>query len=145
MSPTAPSQVAPWQIRPNARLRFQPNGRETPGRAHQFTLASLLLEGRQHSSAEWKWIRLSLVIVFSEPKSRQANLEQATTIMRAIALYVILAFSGCIIAAGFMTAPATAGKMDGKPSGKGLAHYEPAKNTMTNGQPSAKTKKPPAN
>ena len=50
------------------------------------------------------------------------------TIIRAIALFAIIAFSGCVIAAGFMTGPASAGKMDGKPGGgPNVAHYGPAK------------------
>jgi hypothetical protein len=60
------------------------------------------------------------------------------TIIRAIALFVLLAFSGCVIAAGFMTAPASAGKMNGKPGGRNVAHYGPTKNS------GAPTNKPPA-
>jgi hypothetical protein len=64
------------------------------------------------------------------------------TILRVVALFVIFAFSGCVIAAGFMTEPASANKMDGKPGGGwGVAHYGPAKGAAPNGQPPAKMKK----
>jgi hypothetical protein len=70
------------------------------------------------------------------------------TIMRAIALFVILAFSGCVIAAGFMTSPASAGKMNGKPggggAGSGMANYGPMKSSTPNAKPPANTKKPAA-
>ena len=57
---------------------------------------------------------------------------------RAIALSVILAFSGCVIVAGFMAAPASANKMDGKPGGgRNSAHY----GNSTSKPPA---KKPPA-
>ncbi|MEY9392028.1 hypothetical protein ABIF65_011814 [Bradyrhizobium japonicum] len=36
------------------------------------------------------------------------------SIVRAIVLFLILAFGGIVIAAGFMTSPASASKMDGK-------------------------------
>lgn len=54
-------------------------------------------------------------------------------IVRAIALFLILAFGGCLIATGFMSSPASANKMDGKPGGYG------SKNSANYG-----TKKPPA-
>jgi hypothetical protein len=61
------------------------------------------------------------------------------TILRAIALSVIVAFSGCVIAAGFMTSPASAGKMNGKPGGgPNVAHYGPSKT----GAPKPPAKKP---
>ena len=67
------------------------------------------------------------------------------TIMRATALFVMIAFSGCAIAAGFMAAPASANKMDGKPTGRGVAHYgPPAKSGTTNAEQPAKMKKPAA-
>jgi hypothetical protein len=65
------------------------------------------------------------------------------TILRVVALFVIFAFSGCVIAAGFMTAPASANKMNGKPGGgPNVAHYGPAKGGAPNGLPPARMKKP---
>jgi hypothetical protein len=52
------------------------------------------------------------------------------SILRAIALIVIVAFGGAMIAAGFMTSPASANKMDGKAGGygsRGSANYGPPK------------------
>lgn len=62
--------------------------------------------------------------------------------VRAIALFVIIAFGGTIIAAGIMTSPASAGKMNGKPGGgRNSAHYDtPSKGTA---KPPAATKKSP--
>jgi hypothetical protein len=53
--------------------------------------------------------------------------------IRAIAMFVILAFASCVIAA----APASAGKMNGKPGGRNSAHYD-----NPTGKPPAKMKKP---
>ncbi len=64
-------------------------------------------------------------------------------IVRAIALFVIVTFGGVVIAAGFMTAPASAGKMDGKPGGgRNTANYGPTKSATP--KPPAATKKTPA-
>jgi hypothetical protein len=58
--------------------------------------------------------------------------------IRAIAMFVILAFASCVIAAGFVAAPASANKMDGKPGGgRNSAHYG-----NSTGKPPAKMKKP---
>jgi hypothetical protein len=57
--------------------------------------------------------------------------------IRAIAMFVILAFASCVIAVGFMAAPASAGKMNGKPGGRNSAHYDNPTN-----KPPAKMKKP---
>jgi hypothetical protein len=57
--------------------------------------------------------------------------------MRAVALFVILAFASCVIVAGFMAAPASAGKMNGKPGGRNVANYD---NSTV--KPPAKMKKP---
>jgi hypothetical protein len=59
------------------------------------------------------------------------------SIVRAFALFVILAFGGAVIAAGFMTSPASANKMDGKPGGYG------SRTTANYGTPKAGTAKPP--
>jgi hypothetical protein len=62
--------------------------------------------------------------------------------IRAIAMFVILAFASCVIAAGFMAAPASAGKMNGKPGGgPNVAHYGNSTGNST-GKPPAKMKKP---
>jgi hypothetical protein len=64
------------------------------------------------------------------------------SIVRAITFIVIIAFGGAVIAAGFMTSPASAGKMNGKPGGgRNSAHYD----TPSNGtaKPPTSTKKPP--
>lgn len=46
------------------------------------------------------------------------------SVVRAIALFMILAFGGCLIATGFMTSPASANKMNGKPGGdRNSANY----------------------
>jgi hypothetical protein len=61
--------------------------------------------------------------------------------MRAIALFIILSLTSCVIAGGFMAAntPASANKMDGKPGGgRNVANYGPQK---TYSKPPAKTKK----
>ena len=47
-------------------------------------------------------------------------LEHPMSVIRVIALSVILAFGGCVIASGFLIAPASANKMDGKPGGAQL-------------------------
>ena len=60
------------------------------------------------------------------------------SIVRAIALFVILAFGGAVIAAGFMTSPASASKMDGKSGGWG------GRNTANYDTPKSGTAKPPA-
>jgi Spy/CpxP family protein refolding chaperone len=58
--------------------------------------------------------------------------------IRAIAMFVILAFASCVVAAGFMAAPASANKMDGKPGGgRNSAHYD-----NPTSKPPAKMKKP---
>jgi hypothetical protein len=80
---------------------------------------------------------------FERAKVSTSRFGAAMTIMRAIALFVILAFSGCVIAAGFMTSPASANKMDGKPGGANVARYGP-KSSPSNAKPPANTKKPPA-
>lgn len=59
------------------------------------------------------------------------------SIVRAIALFVILAFGGAVIAAGFMASPASASKMDGKAGGWG------GRNTASYGTPKSGTVKPP--
>jgi hypothetical protein len=66
------------------------------------------------------------------------------SVVRATALFVIVAFGGAMIATGFMTSPASAGKMNGKPGGRcNSAHYDaPSKGTGT-AKPSTATKKPP--
>lgn len=47
------------------------------------------------------------------------------SIVRAVALFTILAFGCVVVAAGFMTSPVSAGKMDGKPGGgRNSAHYD---------------------
>ena len=70
-------------------------------------------------------------------------LEQLMSIVRAIAIFVIVTFGGVVIAAGFLTAPASANKMDGKPGGgRNSAHYGPTKNAPA--KPPAATKKTPA-
>lgn len=57
---------------------------------------------------------------------------------RAIALFVIVAFGAAVVAAGFMTSPASAGKMDGKPGGgRNSAHYGPSKSGTPKPPPSA--------
>ena len=65
------------------------------------------------------------------------------SILRAIALIVIVAFGGAMIAAGFMTSPASANKMDGKAGGYGSrgANYGPPKSGTA--KPPTATKKPP--
>ncbi|MET3299672.1 hypothetical protein ABIE86_005166 [Bradyrhizobium diazoefficiens] len=67
------------------------------------------------------------------------------SIVRAIALFVILAFGGIVIAAGVMTSPASASKMDGKAGGWGgrnTAHYDAPKSGTA--KPPTSAKKPPA-
>lgn len=62
------------------------------------------------------------------------------SILRAIALFTMVAFGGAVIAAGFVTSPASAGKMNGKPGGgRNSAHYD----TPSNGtaKPPTSTKK----
>jgi len=64
------------------------------------------------------------------------------SIMRAFALFVILAFGGAMIASGFMTSPASANKMDGKAGGygsRGSANYGPPKSGTA--KPPTSTKK----
>lgn len=47
-------------------------------------------------------------------------------------------------AAGFMTSPASATTMDGKPTGRNAAKYGPPKNNIPSSKPPAKMKQPPA-
>ena len=47
-------------------------------------------------------------------------------------------------AAGFMTSPASATTMDGKPPGRNAAKYGPPKNNIPSSKPPAKIKQPPA-
>jgi hypothetical protein len=72
---------------------------------------------------------------------RKAYLEQQMSLLRAIALFVIVAFGGVVVAAGFMTAPASAGKMDGKPGGRNMANYGATKSAPP--KPPTSAKKPP--
>lgn len=66
------------------------------------------------------------------------------SIVRAIALFVIVAFGGAVIAAGFMTSPASAGKMNGKPGGgRNSAHYDTPSTSSGTAKPPTSTKKPP--
>jgi hypothetical protein len=67
------------------------------------------------------------------------------SIVRAIALFVILAFGSVVIAAGFMTSPVSASKMDGKAGGWGgrnTAHYDAPKGGTA--KPPTSAKKTPA-
>lgn len=57
------------------------------------------------------------------------------TSLRAIALSFVLAFGGSVVSAGYTSVPASATKMDGKATGRNVAHY---------GAPKAGTPKPPA-
>lgn len=67
------------------------------------------------------------------------------SIVRAIALFIIVTFGGVIIAAGFMAGPATANKMDGKPGGgPNVARYGPPKSGTPISKPPAKMTKPAA-
>ena len=60
---------------------------------------------------------------------------------RAIALFVIVAFGAAVLAAGLMTSPASANKMDGKPGGgRNSAHYGPSKSSTPKPPPSTMKK-----
>jgi hypothetical protein len=66
----------------------------------------------------------------------KAYLEQQMSIVRAVALFVLIGFGSVVVAAGFMMSPASAGKMNGKPGGgRNSAHYD---------APSSSNAKPPA-
>ena len=73
---------------------------------------------------------------------RQAYLEEQMSLLRAVALFVIFAFGGVVVASGFMTRPASANKMDGKPGGRNTAHYGTAKSPPP--KPPAAAKKAPS-
>ncbi|WP_426608757.1 hypothetical protein [Bradyrhizobium sp. McL0616] len=67
------------------------------------------------------------------------------SVLRAIALFMIVTFGGVILAAGFMAGPATAGKMNGKPGGgPNVAHYGTPKSGTPTAKPPAKMTKPAA-